>query len=64
MENIELCFDYEGQKYASIPVDEENVEIVRVESTSEGISLIEIKDENLYEKLKEEYKKYDLEEDE
>ena len=55
MENIELCFEYDGAKYASLYDGEDNVVIVKVQN---------IDDEELYSKLITEYKSYDLEEDE
>ena len=64
MENIELCFEYDGAKYASLYDGEDNVVIVKVQNTENGVEFQEIDDEELYSKLITEYKSYDLEEDE
>ena len=51
MENIELCFEYDGAKYASLYDGEDNVVIVKVQNTENGVEFQEIDDEELYSKL-------------
>lgn len=60
MENIEFIFEYDNKRYASILVDSDNVEIVEIVENEKSIELKNIEDDNLYSKLVDEYKKYDL----
>lgn len=64
MDNVELLFEYNGIKYASILVDDEYVEIVKVLEKENKIYFEKITDDDLYSKLEEEYKTYDLEDGE